>query len=58
MKQLIYILGVTTSITIVVGLYFLLQNWPGSGFILTLSTILSVIFIPLFAVYQYMKDKS
>lgn len=58
MKQAVYILGVIAGLAIVIGLFFKVQHWPGAGVILTLSTITSVIFIPLFAIYQYKKDKN
>lgn len=58
MKKSVYILGVIAGLSIVIGIFFKAQHWPGAGVIMTLSTITSVIFIPLFAVYQYKKDKN
>jgi len=58
MKNLVYILGVIAGLAIVIGLLFKAQHWPGGGVILSLSTVSSIIFIPLFAVYQYKKDKN
>ena len=58
MKQAVYILGVVAGLAIVIGLLFKAQHWPGAGAILTLSTVSSIIFIPLIAVYQYKKDKN
>jgi hypothetical protein len=58
MKQAVYILGVIAGLSFVIGLYFLDHHWAGADKILTLATISSVIFIPLFAIYQYGKDKN
>ncbi len=58
MKQTVYILGVIAGLAIVIGLFFKGQHWPGAGVIMSISTVASIIFIPLFAVYQYKKDKS
>ena len=56
MKNLVYILGVIAGLAIVIGLLFKAQHWPGGGVVLYVSTFASIIFIPLFAVYQYKKD--
>jgi hypothetical protein len=58
MKQAVYILGVIAGLSFVIGLFFLDHHWAGAEKILTLATITSVVFIPLFAVYQYRKDKN
>ena len=57
MKEVIYILGVLTGFSIVIGILFEIQEWPGADMILTFSAILCIVFIPLFAVYQYKNDK-
>lgn len=57
MKKAVYILGVIAALAIVIGLFFKGQHWPGAGVILTLSTVTSVIFIPLYAIYQYRKNE-
>ncbi len=58
MKKSVYILGVLAGWTIVIGLLFKAQHWPGASVILFLSTVFSIVFIPLFAVYQYRNDKN
>jgi len=58
MKLLAYISGVIAGLTIVLGLFFKLQHWAGAGAIITISVISCVIFIPLFAIYQYNKSEN
>ena len=58
MKQAVYIIGVIAGLAIVIGFLFKAQHWPGAGVVLSLSTLTSIIFIPLFAVSQYKKDKN
>ena len=57
MKKTVYISGVVAGLAIVIGLFFKAQHWPGAAILLSLSTLSSIIFIPLFAIYQYKKDK-
>jgi len=57
MKLLTYILGVIAGLTIILGLFFKLQQWSGAGVIIGISIISCVMFIPLFAIYQYNKSK-
>ena len=58
MKQAVYILGVIAGLAIVIGLFFKANQWPGAGSMLIFATIANVIFIPLFANYQYKMDKN
>ena len=57
MKKTVYITGVIAGLAVVIGLFFKVQHFPGASILLTLSTLSSIVFIPLFAKYQYKKDK-
>ena len=56
MKLAVYILGVIFGMLFLIGWSFKFQHWPGAGVILMVSVIAGLVFIPLFAVYQYKKD--
>jgi uncharacterized membrane protein AbrB (regulator of aidB expression) len=58
MKLLTYLLGVIAALAIVLGLFFKLLHWAGAGVIIGIATISCVIFIPMFAIYQYNKSKN
>ena len=57
MKPFVYILGVTSGMTWVLGIFFKGQHWPGAGVIIGFAMIVTLIFIPLFAIYSYRKEK-
>jgi len=58
MKQLVYLLGVFAGLAIIIGLVFKTQHWLGADAILAIAALCSIIFVPLFAIYQYKKDKN
>jgi len=56
MKKAVYILGVIFGMGFLVGWTFKLQHWPGAAVILLIAVLAGLVFIPLFAIYQYRKD--
>ncbi len=56
MKKTVYILGVVFGMSLLIGVAFKTQHWPGAGAILLISILAGLIFIPLLAVYRYNKD--
>ena len=58
MKQKIYILGLVTTLTILLGAIFKINHFPGAGILLTLgitSTVL--VFLPTALISSYRKDE-
>ena len=56
MKQIVYVFGVIGGMALVLGIFLKGIQWPGAGIILGFGTIVTLIFIPLFAIYHYRKD--
>ncbi|MEN8203964.1 MAG: hypothetical protein ABFS28_15300 [Bacteroidota bacterium] len=53
MKRLMLVLGISTSVIILLGTVFKMLHWPGSGILLTLGIVsLSLVFIPLFVMVR------
>ena len=56
MKQIVYVLGVTGSMALVLGVFLKIQQWAGANIIITFASLVLLLFIPLLAVYLYRKN--
>jgi len=56
-NMLMYIFGVIAGVIFVAGAMFKIQHWPGAGYMIILSAVVTIgIFVPIL-VYQAVKDK-
>ncbi len=58
MRQSVYLLGGTSSFTILIAFLFELQNWSWANELLILSLISTILFISILAFFQYKRFKT
>jgi len=57
MKKAVYILGVIAGVFFLIGLFLKGHHYSINYYIKIIAALAGIIFIPLFALYIYKKDK-